>query len=109
MQSAPEVLGERHQEPPVRVRHPQEQHHGRLPFGGGPDLHGLLLHLRAPAGQGLALQQAALRQGHPQLQELGGEVRRPLTLQDQIQVQDDDDVSLALSTVIGQEKDRSRL
>ena len=33
-----------------------------------------MLHIGAPAGQGLPLQQAALCQGHPKLQELGGEV-----------------------------------
>ena len=68
------VLGERDQEPSVCLWHTQEQHNGCMSLCGGSDLHGLLLYLRAPPWERLALQQAALCQGHPQLQELGGKV-----------------------------------
>lgn len=68
------VLGEHDQEPPVCLRHPQEQHHRRLPLRSGSDVHGLLFNLRTPSGQRLPFQQASLCQGYPQLQELGGKV-----------------------------------
>lgn len=80
LQPAPALLGEPDQEPELCVRHPQVAHRGRVPVGGGADLHGRLLHLRPPPRQGLPLLQAALRQGHPRLQGLGGEVRTPTPL-----------------------------
>lgn len=77
LQPTSALLGECYQEPPVCVWHPQEQHQWCLFVCGSPDLHGLLFHLRTPPWERLTIEQAALCQGHPQLQKLGGEVSSP--------------------------------
>lgn len=66
-QSTSKVLGECDQEPTVCVRHPQEQHHGRLSVSSGANFHGFVLDVGAPPGQRLPFKQAAVRQGHSQL------------------------------------------
>ena len=73
-QSAAAVLGERGQEPAVRVRRRQVERGRLVSVGRRSDVDGQLLGQRTEAGQGLVLQQAALRQRHSQVQEMGRKV-----------------------------------
>ena len=74
-QSAAALLDHGGEESRLRVRRLQVEHRRLVPVGRRADAHGLVFDERALPQQGLAVQQAALRQGHPRLQESRRTVR----------------------------------
>ena len=75
-QPAAALLGQPHQKPQLCVRRAQVEHRRLVPLGRGADVHGLVLHVRPPARQGLAQFQTPLRQRYTRLQGMGRKILR---------------------------------
>jgi len=75
LQFASAFLGEHDKESRLCVRHRQVPHRRLLSVGRRSDVHGQLLNQRPETRQRLTIVQAAVRQRHSKVQELGRSVR----------------------------------